>query len=58
MLVVNDDPESCTEKVEGKGSKGGGSLVPGAREKRRSAWYTLFAHAFNLPKMWGLRAIF
>ena len=24
MLVVNDDPESCTEKVEGKGSKGEG----------------------------------
>ena len=34
------------------------SLVPGAREKRRSAWYTLFAHAFNLPKMWGVRGIF
>ena len=34
------------------------SLVPSAREKRRSGWYTLFAHAFNLPKMWGLRAIF
>ena len=33
------------------------SLVPGAREKRRSAWYTLFAHAFNLPKLWGLRGI-
>ena len=34
------------------------SLVHSAREKRRSAWYTLFAHAFNLSKMWGLRAIF
>ena len=34
------------------------SLVPGAREKRKSACYALFAHAFNLPKMWGLRAIF
>ena len=33
------------------------SLVPGARKKRRSACYTLFAHAFNLPKMWGLCAI-
>ena len=30
------------------------SLVSGARKKRRSAWYTLFVHAFNLPKMWGL----
>ena len=26
------------------------SLVPSAREKRRSAWYTLFAHAFSLPR--------
>ena len=40
------------------GSSTSSSLVPGTREKRRSAWYTLFAHAFNLPKMWGLRAIF
>ena len=31
------------------------SFVPGTHEKQRSAWYTLFVHAFNLPKMWGLR---
>jgi len=29
----------CADKI---------SLVPGAREKRRSAWYTLFAHALNI----------
>ena len=34
------------------------SLVPGAREKWKSIWYTLFAHVFNLLKIWGLRAIF
>ena len=32
-------------------------LVPGVCEKRRNAWYTLFAHVFNLPQMWGVRAI-
>ena len=25
---------------------------------KERAWYTLFAHAFNLPKIWGLRGIF
>ena len=36
MLVVNDDPESCTEKVEGKGSKGGVASSP-ARAKNGEA---------------------
>ena len=34
------------------------SLVPGVHKKWRSAWSTLFAHVFSLPKMWGLQAIF
>ena len=34
------------------------SLVPGTHKKRRSAWYTVFVHAFKLSKMWGLQAIF
>ena len=34
------------------------SLIPAACKKWRSAWYTLFAHAFNLSKMWGVQAIF
>ena len=32
---------------------------PGSRwAGKERAWYTLFAHAFNLPKIWGLRGIF
>ena len=32
---------------------------PGSRRAgKERAWYTLFAHAFNLPKIWGLRGIF
>ena len=34
------------------------TLVLGAREKRRSAWYTLFAHAFNLPNVKKSRRAF
>ena len=41
---------SVSLEIPSKDFRGQGSLVPGAREKRRSAWYTLFAHAFNLPK--------
>jgi len=33
------------------------SLVPGARENG-GAPGTQFEYAFNLPKMWGIRAIF
>ena len=33
-----------------------GSLIP-VHEKRRSAWYALFAYVFKFHKMWGLRAI-
>ena len=32
---------------------------PGSRwVGKERAWYTLFAHAFNLPKIWELRSIF
>ena len=32
---------------------------PGSRwAGKERAWYTLFAHAFNLPMIWGLRGIF
>jgi len=32
---------------------------PGSRwAGKERTWYTLFAHAFNLPKIWGLRGIF
>ena len=32
---------------------------PGSRwAGKERAWYTLFAHAFNLPKIWGLWGIF
>ena len=35
------------------------NLYPGSRRAgKERAWYTLFAHAFNLPKIWGLRGIF
>ena len=33
------------------------SLVPGAREKRRSAWYTLFAHAFKVAQYPGFLSL-
>jgi len=29
------------------------SLVPGARGRRKSAWYTLFAHASKFPEILG-----
>ena len=36
-----------------------GTSSPGSRwAGKERAWYTLFAHAFNLPKIWGLRGIF
>ena len=34
------------------------SLVPGACEKRKSAWYTLFVHVFNLPQDVGDSGLF
>ena len=37
----------------------GVASYPGSRwAGKERAWYTLFAHAFNLPKIWGLRGIF
>ena len=40
-------------------SQGSVASYPGSRwAGKERAWYTLFAHAFNLPKIWGLRSIF
>ena len=46
-LILRKFPSSPEKPGEPRMRKH--SLVPGARKKRRSAWYTLFAHAFNLP---------
>ena len=64
MIIAGGEPDLCcsmawrgavlSERVGSMHTR----MHYGSGEKRRRAWYTLFAHAFNLPKMWGLRAIF